>query len=311
MYNKTEQNQRNESRLHWSIKFAIAIGVLGFLTGCTQASETEQSETITPTNMPATATESIAPLIGNPTSTEIPTYIPANTFEIGSNPPVSLNQPFTVELPLKTATSLTWGEVKKFHMDNPLLVTSPDWDSDQMDEFNDNGRDNSNGNDFIVVQSDEPNHYLIFSHAGNRSSLGKAVYMAGYIESIGKESDAIGKPIPFNFSGTEITGFITNIVNIPTRDLYTQSNWSDPYTEPTLYVKIGNLGLSQDQAVTPGITRYYVTFVSCNYASPGKPSLSETFENIDALQSDDYLGNIPISANQTLVTVEFDFLSQP
>lgn len=297
MYKETEQSQRNEPSLHWSIKFAIVIGVLGLLTGCIQANTPDKNETATPTSIPATATEFIIPVTG---TTENLPYITNNYFEMGKENPVKLNAPFTASLPLETAVALTYGEIKNYHMDIPMLVTDRTWHPGQVSEYDQNGRDNSEGNKYLVVQTDNPNHHLILSHSGNASSIGKAIYMAGYIESLGNKTDLLEKQIIFDFNGMDATGTIVDVLNIPTEEFYSAKNWSDPNVSPIMFAHLKELGLSQtsDEA-----NKYRITFATCNFADPGKPSLEETWANLSYLDGD--TGSAEYSAIQTLMTVEF------
>lgn len=288
----TEQLQPKEPRLHWSALLALVLGVLGLtIAACNYPTE-EIIPTAQANEPPFTPTLSLDQTESPTPSPEAPLYIPPGIFAIGQENLVSLNQPFTVNLPLNTAVSLTWGESKNFHMDLPLLATENYWIPTQLLAFNENGADNSEGNMLIWVPTSDPNHFMAIVHSGNASSIGKTVFMAGYIDSIDQSNDFFNNPIKFSFAEADLSGQAIHIATIPTESFYNPANWADDNPNVPMYARLAQLGFPPDLLTSPENT-YRLTFVGCQSKIPGKPSLLESINAFDA------------SANQSLMTVEF------
>lgn len=299
MYYKENDSIREISHLSWEVRAALTISLLALLLqACAPATKAVELPAtlpeITATSLP---TDPI-PTLTSPTSRPdfVPGTIPTPPIEsvpltqapeylIGQETRLNLAQPFTLTIPFETAKKMGRGAELAYHADLPLPQSDNYWNQADVTLFNENGDDNSAGNAFMLVPTDNPKHFIIISHSGVRSAPSELVIKAGDLESAGRAQDYYGGEALFTFGSTQVMATIVDTRTIPTAQFFEPTNWTELDSD-AFQAELDKFGL--DNLPEASADTYYLTLVGCQYETPGRPNFKEVLEGA--------------SVNQTLVT---------
>lgn len=283
------------------------------LAGFTLGTSVIACSGLNPTDFPAVVTVTSDNAKSEPIPSQTPEVVTANTLtaptetpnptptEIFVNPKspeafylqgVDFNRPHKIILPIETSEILGFGADEISHEDKPILSTEKVWTKEELDIMESAGIDNSNGNPFILVQSDLKGKILFFmAHSYQRSSIGEKVRLAGRFliknKTKAKADLLLGKPwnVQFNDDPTNILeGKIAMVENIPV-DLF-EDTWAQYSIKPN----DPKFGRTDARGIPDTIRNdkrkgvFYIAYVSCisNDGDPHYKPFStkyDTYEN--------------------------------
>ncbi|HJY98227.1 MAG TPA: hypothetical protein VJ227_00760 [Patescibacteria group bacterium] len=159
-----------------------------------------------------------------------------------------------------------FGKTRDMTADIPLPVFGSSLSKVHEEIFEKAGYNNSGGNPYYVIETDQPNHLFVYFHAISFDSPGElARDVGGFVYRHPKRiGDILGKQVSFSVDGNST---MAEIVGIHTISQYEFEGLN------MIYANTGESGIPYRVRTdkTPGT--YYLTIISCQNKNPGEISI--------------------------------------